>query len=131
MALARLKVMCEQMITSIQSTSTNFTSTATGIGGTLAKSGKLPSNQEPDMRISTFVTGNIDPLHERAEFLAYFQALTVPVLLLVGEQVPPNSKAEMDAITELPGVQTSVLPGSLRMHEEYPTAVFEAISKFL
>ncbi len=83
------------------------------------------------MRISAFVTGNIDPVQERAEFLAYFQALTVPVLVLVGEQVPPTSKMEMDAITELPGVQTSVLPGSLGMHEEYPAAVVEAISKFL
>ena len=37
----------------------------------------------------------------------------------------------MEALTELPGVQTSVLPGSLGMHEEYADTVAEVIWDFL
>jgi pimeloyl-ACP methyl ester carboxylesterase len=53
---------------------------------------KWQITQQPGARYAPagFVTGNIDPVNERAEFLAYFQALTVPVLVLVGEQVPPQ-----------------------------------------
>lgn len=94
---------------------------------------KWQITQQPGARYApaAFVTGNLDPVKERSEFLAYFQPLKVPVLEIIGEQVPPSSRAEMDALAELPGVQTAVLPGSLGMHEEYPAAVVEAILRFL
>jgi pimeloyl-ACP methyl ester carboxylesterase len=80
---------------------------------------------------AAFVTGAIDPVRERADFLAYFQSLSVPVMVIIGEQVPPKSREEMDAIANLPGVQSSVLPGSLGMHEEYANSVSEVIWDFL
>jgi len=40
----------------------------------------------------------------------------MPVMVVIGEQTPPKSRAEMD-VAELPGVQTRLLPGSLGLHE--------------
>ncbi|MBD0363017.1 MAG: alpha/beta fold hydrolase, partial [Coleofasciculus sp. C3-bin4] len=82
---------------------------------------KWQITQHPSARYApaAFVTGSIDPVQERSDFLAYFQPLPVPVMVIIGEQVPPKSRAQMDAIADLPGVQSSVLPGSLGMHEEY------------
>ncbi|MCA1994474.1 MAG: alpha/beta hydrolase [Coleofasciculus sp. S288] len=94
---------------------------------------KWQITQQPGARYApaAFVTGAIDPVKERADFLALFQPLSVPVTVMIGEKAPPASRAEMDAISELPGVQTSVLPGSLGMHEEYGDAVAEVILGFL
>lgn len=94
---------------------------------------KWQITQQPGARYApaAFVTGAIDPVKERADFLALFQPLSMPVTVIIGEQAPPASRAEMDAISELPGVQTSVLPGSLGMHEEYGDAVAEVILGFL
>lgn len=94
---------------------------------------KRQITQKPGARFApvAFVSGAIDPVKERSEFLAYLQPLRVPVMVIIGEQVPSSSRAEMDALAQLPGVQTAVLPGSLGMHEEYPAAIVEAISKFL
>src|SRR5919202_2368137 len=80
---------------------------------------------------AAFVTGAIDPVQERDEFLGYFQSLAVPVMVIIGEQVPPKSREEMDVIAGLPGVQSAVLPGSLGMHEECVGAVSEVILDFL
>lgn len=94
---------------------------------------KRQITQQPGARYApaAFVTGAIDPVGERADFLAYFQPLSVPVMVIIGEQVPPKSREEMDAIAQLPGVQSSVLPGSLGMHEEYADSVSEVIWDFL
>jgi len=35
-----------------------------------------------------------------------------------GEQAPPKSKAEMEALAELPGVQVKRFPATLGLHEE-------------
>jgi len=79
---------------------------------------------------AAFVTGALDPVQERAEFLADFQPLPVPVMVIIGEQVPPKSREEMDAIAKLPGVQTSILPGSLGMHEEYGDTLAQVVLDF-
>ena len=80
---------------------------------------------------AAFVTGAIDPVQERDEFLGYFKSLSVPVRVIIGEQVPPKSREEMDVIAGLPGVRSAVLPGSLGMHEECVGAVSEVILDFL
>ncbi len=94
---------------------------------------KREITQQPGARFApvAFVTGNVDPVRERADFLAYFQPLPVPVMVIIGENVPSKSREEMDALTELQGVQTSVLPGSLGMHEEFADTVVEVIWDFL
>lgn len=94
---------------------------------------KWQNTQQPGARYApaAFVTGAIDPVQERADFLAYFQPLPVPIMVIIGEQVPSKSREEMDAIALLPGVQSLVLPGSLGMHEEYGDSVSKVILDFL
>jgi pimeloyl-ACP methyl ester carboxylesterase len=80
---------------------------------------------------AAFVTGRIDPVSDRATFLKYFESLSVPVMVIIAENAPPKSKAEMQAIAELSEVRTITLPGTLGLHEEYPDKVVEAIVPFL
>lgn len=89
--------------------------------------------QKPGARYApaAFVTGGLDPVHSRDEFLGYFQTLTVPVLVIVAEQAPPASKAEMKAIADLSQVQSVTLPGTLGMAEEYGQEVARAAISFL
>jgi pimeloyl-ACP methyl ester carboxylesterase len=89
--------------------------------------------QQPGARFApaAFVTGALDPATNREEFLAWFQGLSVPVMVVIGEQAPPKSRAEMEALAELPAVQVNRLPGTLGMHEECAAEVAEAALSFL
>lgn len=89
--------------------------------------------QQPGARFApaAFVTGALDPVKSRDDFLAWFQALSTPVMVVIGEQAPPKSKAEMEVLAELPGVQVKRLPGTLGLHEEFAAEVAELILPFL
>ncbi len=88
---------------------------------------KYQITQQPGARFApaAFVTGGLDPVAQREEFVKLVQTTSVPVMVVIGEQSPPQSKAEMDALTTLPGVQSKRLPGSLGLHEEYAAQVAE------
>jgi pimeloyl-ACP methyl ester carboxylesterase len=90
---------------------------------------KWQSTQKPGARFASaaFVTGNIDAVHNQSDFLELVQSLSVPLMVVIPESSPPKSRAEMEAVTALPGVRSVVLPGSLGMHEEYPAEIFAAI----
>jgi pimeloyl-ACP methyl ester carboxylesterase len=45
-----------------------------------------------------FVTGALDPFHNRESFLAAARRLEIPVLVIYGEHTPRRSRAEMDAL---------------------------------
>lgn len=94
---------------------------------------KWQVTQQPGARFApaAFVTGRLDPVQNRAEFLQWFQDLSTPVLVVVSEQAPPSSRAEMETIAALPGVQAKILPGSLGLHEEFPAEVGELMLAFL
>ncbi len=79
---------------------------------------------------AAFVTGAIDPVINREEFLNRLSSVSIPVLVIVAENAPPKSKAEMLAMAELEQVQTVKLPGTLGIYEEYSEAVAEAIQRF-
>jgi hypothetical protein len=64
---------------------------------------------------AAFVTGNLDLVTNRHDFLKLFESLFIPTLIAIGEQTPPKSKAEMEAII---GIPTFYLQGALGMHEE-------------
>nr|WP_290225769.1 alpha/beta fold hydrolase [Trichocoleus desertorum] len=91
------------------------------------------TTQQPGARFApaAFVTGALDPVRDRADFLAWFQPLPTPIMVVIGEQAPPKSKAEMEAIAALPNVESRQMPGSLGLHEEYPAAVAEVVLPFL
>jgi pimeloyl-ACP methyl ester carboxylesterase len=80
---------------------------------------------------AAFVTGAIDPVATRAEFLSYLSSVSIPVLIILAQNAPPKSKAEMEAMAELEPVQTVRLTGTLGIYEEYPEAVTEAIQHFI
>lgn len=80
---------------------------------------------------AAFVTGTLDPVSDRSEFVALFKDLSVPVMVVIGEQSPPKSKAEMAALSLLPGMESSLLPGTLGLHEEYADRLAEIILPFL
>ena len=91
------------------------------------------TTQQPGARFApaAFVTGALDPASDRTEFLAGLQPLSLPLMVVIGEQSPVKSKTEMEAIAALPNVQSCRLPGSLGLHEEYPTELAAAILPFL
>lgn len=78
-----------------------------------------------------FVTGNLDPAKDRTEFLSWFKSLSAPVMVILSEQAPNGSKAEMEALANLPPVQIKRFSGSLGLHEEYANEIVKEILPFL
>lgn len=90
--------------------------------------------RQPRGRFGTaaFVTGGLDPVETRDEFLALFSAGLPPLTLLRPEQAPRRSGAEMDALAEAlraagRPAQVARVPGALSPHEEFPAQVASAI----
>ncbi len=80
---------------------------------------------------AAFVTGGLDPVDDRETFQSFFKDLQIPLLLIIGADCPPKSKAEMESIAQLPGMKTVTLPGTLGMHEEYAPEVAIEIRQVL
>ena len=80
---------------------------------------------------AAFVTGGLDPAKTREEFVVNFQNLAVPVMVVIAEKAPPKSKAEMEVLAQLPGVESRVIPGSLGLHEEYAADLANAVKSFV
>ena len=79
-----------------------------------------------------FVSGLLDPMPDRAAFIATAQRAVAPILVIYGAATPPKSKAEIEALALLPHVRLVVLPsGKLALHEEFPAAVAEEVRSFL
>ncbi len=94
---------------------------------------RYQTTQQPGARYApaAFVTGGLDPVASREALRQSLEALTCPVMVVVAEQAPPASKAEMEAIAGLPHVQATRLPGTLGLAEEYGATVAAAIQPFL
>ena len=54
--------------------------------------------------------------------------VAVPLLVVIAEQAPGRSKAEMEALATLPQVEIQRLPGSLGLHEEYAEQLRPALA---
>ncbi|WP_088242854.1 alpha/beta fold hydrolase [Calothrix rhizosoleniae] len=94
---------------------------------------KRQITQQPGARFApaAFVTGGIDPVEERTDLTTDLQSLSIPKLVIISEQAPPASLAEMQAIAALPGVEKVCLTGTLGIHEEYSANVGTTILSFL
>lgn len=79
---------------------------------------------------AAFVTGKLDPVKTQTEFLAYFQPLPAPTLVIIGDQSPTASRREMEAIASAAAIKVAHLPGALGVHEEYADAVAELTLEF-
>jgi pimeloyl-ACP methyl ester carboxylesterase len=79
-----------------------------------------------------FVTGALDRVSSRADFLALVARAAVPIFLIYGAETPLRSRAEMDALAAVPGVRTERLPrGKLLVHEEFPDDVASFVGPLL
>ena len=95
---------------------------------------KLAVTRAPGARFASvrFVTGRLDPLASRDEFLALARQAAAPILVVYGAETPPRSRAEMEALAALPGIRGVQLPrGKLAVHEEFPDATADAVDAFL
>jgi pimeloyl-ACP methyl ester carboxylesterase len=94
---------------------------------------KRQLTQQPGARYGAgaFVTGGLDPYLDRSAAIADLQSITIPTFIALGQSSPPKSTAEMQALAAVPHVVSQTLPGTLGMHEEYPTEIYEAILPFL
>jgi hypothetical protein len=88
---------------------------------------------------AAFLTGLLDPVQSREEFLELFAWLESRErylcwfsLVVSTEGSPKRSKAEMEALGGAKGVSKSVeVPVALLPQEEYPTKVAEELHQFL
>lgn len=83
---------------------------------------------------AAFLTGLLDPVNSREEFVELFAGLEgrMPVLVMSTSGSPKRSKAEMEALRGAKGVSKFVeVPGALLPQEEYPKVVAEELYKFL
>jgi hypothetical protein len=83
---------------------------------------------------AAFLTGLLDPVQSRDEFLQLFAKLEEDVSVLVMSTLnsPRRSKAEMEALKGAKGVTKFVeVPGALLPQEEYPLAVAAELYDFL
>lgn len=83
---------------------------------------------------AAFLTGELDPVTSREEFLELFAALEgkTPVLVVSTKGSPKRSKAEMEALKGAKGVSKFVeVAGALLPQEEYPALVAEELYQFL
>jgi len=79
-----------------------------------------------------FVTGELDPMASREEFLGTARQVTDPILLVYGADTPAKSKAEMAELAALPNVRPVLLPaGKLAVHEEFADETAAAVRAFL
>ncbi|GER27140.1 alpha/beta-Hydrolases superfamily protein [Striga asiatica] len=84
---------------------------------------------------AAFLTGLLDPVSSREEFLELFSGLQgkhVPILVMSTSSAPKRSKAEMEALRGAKGVSKFVeVKGALLPQEEYPKVVAEELYRFL
>lgn len=79
-----------------------------------------------------FVTGVLDLFADREHFLASARQITDPILVVYARQSPAKSKAEMLALSALPGVTSEELPhGKLSFYEEFPEDTGNVLNNFL
>ncbi|CAI8610048.1 unnamed protein product [Vicia faba] len=83
---------------------------------------------------AAFLTGLLDPVTSREEFLQLFADLEgkIPVFVVSTKGSPKRSKAEMEVLKGAKGVTKFVeVPGALLPQEEYPAVVAEELYQFL
>src|SRR5215469_1375500 len=81
---------------------------------------------------AAFVTGALDRVASRAEFLALAARSATSITVVYGAETPARSRAEIEALAALPGIKASLLPrGKLSVHEEFPDDVARAVEPFL
>ena len=95
---------------------------------------KLAVTRAPGSRFASirFVTGELDPIETRQQFLDLARQAAIPMLMVYGDQTPPRSRAEMEALATIDGMQSVCIPrGKLGLHEEFADQVAGVVAPFL
>jgi pimeloyl-ACP methyl ester carboxylesterase len=95
---------------------------------------RMRVTRRPGARFASacFVTGALDPFDDRAALLAAARRVQGPMLMLYGPDTPPKSRAEMEALAALPGIESRLLGrGTLGMAEELAGELAPLIDSFL
>ena len=94
---------------------------------------KLAITRQPNARFGTaaFITGGLDPVVSRADFLRLFADGLPPILMLRPDSAPRKSTGEMDALAATGRVRVHGVAGALAAHEESPDEVARAIRDFV
>jgi hypothetical protein len=95
---------------------------------------RMRLTRQPGARFASacFVTGALDPFDDQAAFLAAARRVQGPMLMLYGSDTPPKSRAEMQALADLPGIESRLLGrGTLGMAEELAGDLAPLIDGFL
>lgn len=101
-------------------------------GARLAAKMSVTRQRRARFGTAAFVTGALDPVSTRGDFLALFKTNGLPPIPMVRpENAPLKSAAEMDAVSAVANVSTVQVPGALAAHEEHPEAVAAVIEAFL
>jgi pimeloyl-ACP methyl ester carboxylesterase len=101
-------------------------------GERLTEKRKVTAGRGSRFASVAFVTGGLDRVASRGEFLDLARRAGAPILLVLGGETPRRSLAEMEALTALPGVAIVRLArGKLSVHEEFPDEVVAALRPFL
>lgn len=98
----------------------------------LATKARIARRRNGRFGSGAFVTGALDPVESREAFAALLSPPAVPTRIVYGNDTPPRSRAEMQAMVEMPGIESQLLSsGSLAVHEEFPAATAAALREFL
>jgi hypothetical protein len=95
---------------------------------------RMRLTRQPGARFASacFVTGALDPFDDRAAFLTAAKRIQNPILMLYGPDTPLRSRAEMEALVTLPGIEGKLLArGTLGMAEEFGDDLAPLIEGFL
>ena len=66
-----------------------------------------------------FVTGELDPMPNREQFLATVRRVTDPILVVYGAATPKRSKAEMEVLANVGNVHSLELPVGKRSMKNF------------
>jgi hypothetical protein len=78
-----------------------------------------------------FVSGGLDRVENREAFLDLARRPDVPILVIYGDQTPPESRAEMEALAKLHTSRSTNGEGQARSAQGISDAVANAIIPFL
>lgn len=80
---------------------------------------------------AAFVTGALDPISNRQDFLDAMNRMSGPVQLVFGGRTPRQSRAEMGALAQVCLHPPLMVPGALGLHEESADAIIGPLRLFL
>ena len=97
----------------------------------IEEKGRLARQKNARYAAAAFLTGGLDPVRDRAAFLALVDATLLPILAVCGTATPDRSWREMATLRNRSGVMVTRVPGALAAHEEHPAPVSRAVADFL